>query len=157
MAHLKGPIVARKIVSRFLFAALIALLFSAMYFRAKAVQEIVAINNTEIYIRWHLKEFNYATYYIHLTPIGIPVEGIIQESSLPFTFSLAYSWDFKKFVLAQKCLSIFKFELCGPPSHQEISELKQLLRLGRLKSPFKPEAFPGLPEDNSQRTPVAYF
>ncbi|MBI2056391.1 MAG: hypothetical protein HYT37_03340 [Candidatus Sungbacteria bacterium] len=156
MAYLKRTVIWADIFPVVLLALLLTTLASATYFRAQATSETITVNNStgEIYIRWHLKNFEYVTYYMHRTPTGVSVESVMQKNALPLTSALTYTWDFKHFVLAQKCRSLFQFETCSPPNDEEMAELESIMIASRRKGPIDANLFPKLPRV-LRRIPIA--
>ena len=132
---------------------------SAMYFHSEAMQELTVFNNEGVYVRWHINNFNYATYFLRKTPGGVLVEGVIKSNSLPFTSNLTLTWNTKNLVLAEKCESIRRFFSCSKPSEKEIKELVKLLAEGIVRAVgARPKSIISVPKKpESAMVPIADF
>ena len=106
----------------------------------KAIKEITAVGTDGIYIQWPIKNidapeyypvFNFAIYYLHVTPTGVLVEGVIKQNALPLTATTSFVWNLKNLALADRCVSAFQF--CDKPDESEIKELEVLLQEGRRR------------------------
>lgn len=110
------------------------------YAHNKTIKEITSVESDGIYIRWPIKkhthlayypEFEFATYYLRITPTGIPVEGVIKQNALPFTATTSFTWNLKDLAIAEKCTTVFRY--CNKLDESEIRELEVLLREGRRR------------------------